>query len=61
MAEKNDQILDAIRDDMADGMTVTSIGAVGDAAWTTGEGTVIALLKAIHAQLVIIAANTEPA
>lgn len=41
-----------------DGANVTQ-GAKADAAWTSGDGTVIALLKAIHAQLVIIAANTD--
>lgn len=52
MTDKNDTILDTLRD---------TTGAVDDEAWTTGDGTLIALLKAIHAQLVIIAANTEPA
>ncbi len=29
------------------------LGAVGNVAWVSGNGTVIALLKAIHGQLVI--------
>lgn len=35
-------------DDGAD----VALGAIGDAAWATGDGTVIAILKAIHAELV---------
>jgi hypothetical protein len=35
-------------DDGAD----VALGTVGDSAWTTGDGTVIGLLKAIHAELV---------
>ena len=37
-------------------------GALDDAAWdgVAEEATMIALLKAIHAQLVIIADNTAP-
>lgn len=36
------------------------IGAPADAAYTTGDGSMISLLKAIHAQLVAINANTAP-
>lgn len=45
---------------IVDGGAAT-IGLKADAAWASGDGTVVALLKAIHAQLVIIATNTEPA
>ncbi len=40
---------------------LTGIGAPADVAWEAGSGSGIALLKAIHAQLVIIASNTSPA